>query len=219
MPAHTASQHHHGKQTMKSAVQRAAVAALACLATATQADTLTEALLQGQMQQSFEGDVVASCGVVISGLELTSSGKALVFSGSFAVYDPGGGLVKGGANEIDAKDVGSSESLKRITPLNAENVWFKAQGAPRTVVLAGSSIGKAEDKGYIIYPPPFKPLSSLLQSVLTKQPIQVGVRVAGRKADQVLFGVVNMSDAQSEQLAQCVTEWTGAMVEKYKPKQ
>ena len=58
----------------------------------------------------------------------------------------------------------------------------------------------------------------LLQSISDKQPIQIGVRVAGRKFDQVLFGVVNLSDAQSAQLGQCLTEWSNSVLERYKAK-
>jgi hypothetical protein len=203
---------------MQRAIQHAAVTAAACLAFVSHADTLTEALFQGQVQQSFDGDKVASCGVVVSGLELTSTGNALMFNGSFAVYDPLGGLVKGGASEIDAKLVGTANSQKHIRHLQIANVWFKGQGAPRTTVRDGTTINKGEDPRYILYATGLKPLSALLQSISDKQPIQIGVRVAGRKFDQVLFGVVNLSDAQSAQLGQCLTEWSNSVLEKYKAK-
>lgn len=183
-----------------------------------QADTLAEALFQGQVQQSFEGEKVASCGVVISGLELTNSGDALMFNGSFAIYDPQGGLVKGSASEIDAKLVGAANVQNKIRRLKIDNVWLRAPGAPRTTLRSGTTIGKGEDPLYILYATGLQPLAALLRSISDRQPIQIGIRVAGRKFDQVLFGVVNLTDAQSAQLAQCVSEWTALVLEKYKVK-
>lgn len=196
---------------MKQALRvAAAIHLLLCLPA--QADTLAEALFQGQVQQSFEGDKVASCGVVISGLELTNTGDALMFNGSFAVYDPQGGLVKGGASEIDAKLVGVLNVQNKVRRLKIDNVWLKAQGAPRTTLRSGTTIGNGEDPLYILYATGLQPLVALLRSISEKQPIQIGVRVAGRQFDQVLFGVVNLSDAQSAQLGQCVSEWTDSVL-------
>ena len=168
------------------------------------------------MQQFFEGEKVASCGVVISGLELTNSGYALMFNGSFALYDPQGGLVKGGASEIDAKLVGVPNVQNKIRKLEIESLWLKGQNGPRTTVRRGTSVQKGEDPLYILYATGLAPIEALLVSISDRQPIQIGIRVKGRKFDQVLFGVVNLSNGQSAQLAQCVLEWTRAMREKYK---
>lgn len=202
---------------MKQALQALAAIHLS-LCLPAHADMLAEALFQGQVQQSFEGEKVASCGVVITGLELTNSGDALMFNGSFAVYDPQGGLVKGSASEIDAKLVGAANVPNKVRRLRIENVWFKAQDAPRTTLRSGTTMGKGEDPRYILYATGLQPLAALLGSISDRRPIQIGVRVAGRKFDQVLFGVVNLTDAQSAQLGQCVSEWTAAVMEKYKVK-
>lgn len=203
--------------TMKRALRIVAAVCLSfCLSA--QAATLAEALFEGQVQQSFEGEKVASCGVVISGLELTNSGDALMFNGSFAVYDPQGGLVKGSASEIDAKLVGAANVQNKVRRLKVDNVWLKAQGAPRTTLRSGTTIGRGEDPLYILYATGLQPLAAILRGISERQPIQIGVRVSGRKFDQVLFGVVNLTDAQSAQLGQCVSEWTASVMEKYKVK-
>ncbi len=141
-----------------------------------------------------------------------------MFSGSFSVYDLRGGLVKGGAFEVDAKLVGKPNKEKEIRSLQIEDVWFKGHGAPRTTVLEGATVSRGEDPRYIVYVTGLKPLTALLQSISDRQPIQIGVKVTGRKSGQVLFGVVNLSDAQSAQLAQCVAEWSGVMLERHQAK-
>lgn len=195
-----------------------AASAVVCFGVPVHAQVLTEALLEGKVQQSFDGERVASCGVVISGMELSSARKALMFNGSFAVYDPPGGVVKGGASEVDVNRIGSADASLATRRLQIDNVWLKGQGAPRTTVAEGTDLRKGDDPLFILYNTGLKPLFGLLESIRYRQPIQIGLRVVGRDSDQVLFGVVALSDAQHAQLAQCVLEWTDAMKEKYKPK-
>lgn len=204
---------------MRTLFRTVAVAFLTALTTTANADTLTEALFQGQVQQSFDGNKLASCGVVIAGLELANSGNVLMFNGSFALHDLRGGLVKGSASEIPAKLVGTGDSQKHIRHLRVEKVWFKGHGAPRTTVLEGSKANRGEDPRFVLYATELESLSGVLQSISDKQPIQIGVRVAGRKFDQVLFGVVNLSDAQFAQLSQCIVEWSKSILDKHKANQ
>jgi len=192
---------------------------LLCTASPLRADVLAEALLQGQVQQSFDGDKLATCGVVIAGLELANTGNVLMFNGSFVLHDLRGGFVKGGASEIPAKLVGAGNSQKHIRHLRVENVWFKGQGAPRTTVLKGSKANRGEDPRFVLYATGLEPLFGVLQDISDHRPIQIGVRVAGRKFDQVLFGVVNLSDAQFAQLSRCIVEWSNSVLDKHKPKQ
>ena len=56
-------------------------------------------------------------------------------------------------------------------------------------------------------------------AIFEGKPIQVGMKIKGRNFDQALFGVVEMSDGQTDQLRQCLAEWAEGIKKKYRDDQ
>lgn len=186
--------------------------------TGAHAGTLLEAQIVGNVQQTFSGSEVSSCGVVIAAVELLQgppSGRALVFNGSFSIGSISGGLVKGRASEMDAKRLASGKAgWEDAKPLPTSYIWMKAPSAPVTTPIKEVPLQKSDDAGYLIYGSELKSVLGMADAVLGKKPIQVGMKIKGRNFDQALFGVVEMSDAQTDQLRQCLAEWAEGIKKK-----
>lgn len=181
------------------------VFALAVLPALTAAGSLLPAMLGGQVQQFTESGNVTGCGVTFYGTEKTQAGPALVFNGSAVLFKTGLGLVKGRISEVDSKILYSNKfNLRDLNPLPTTSIWLKAPSSPATV--PAGPVKDAEDKGYIIYGAKFDSVFPVIRSVLTGESIQMGFKVATKKSEQVLFGVVEISEEEQEQLRLCIGE-------------
>lgn len=183
------------------------------------ANTLTEGLLRGQVNVTMSDGNVDGCGVTVLALETGNgaTGKLRVFNGSFVLYTLGTGLVKGRASEVEAKLVlqqpGGALNQLKISP--TEHFWFKAQDKPSTTLIEGQKHFKSDDPGYLLYATKFDAIFGLLDAVIERKPIQVGMKIKGRGVGEVLYGVVQMSDADTDQLVQCMAEWGEAVKKKH----
>ena len=183
------------------------------------ANTLTEALIRGQVNVAMKDGNVDGCGVTVMALETptTTTGNLRVFNGSFVIYTLGTGLVKGRAAEVSAKAVlqQPTDPLKQVKASPTEHFWFKAPDNQATTLVEGQTYFKSEDPGYLLYSAKFDSIFGLLDAVIEKKPIQVGMKVKGRGVGEVLFGVVQMSTADTDQLVQCMGEWGEAVKKKH----
>lgn len=172
------------------------------------AGTVSDALLSGQAQQFMNDGKVTGCGVTLSAIE-TSAGAnqtAHVFHGSISVMGLAGGLVKGRVSTIPAKKLLAGDA-SALAIQAAQMVWVKAPGAPATALLPGQKVHQSEDRGYILYGAALPPLVDAMFAVQDGKPIQIGLRTAKVDYDVILAGVVEMSPAQQQQLAQCLGEF------------
>lgn len=186
----------------------AACSLLALGAHQSRAGTVADAVLSGQAQQFMDKGQVTGCGVTLSAVE-TSAGAnqtAHVFHGSISVMGLAGGLVKGRVSTIPGKKLLAGDASALVTQA-AQMVWIKAPGAPATSPLRAQEVKQSEDRGYIVYVAPLPPLVDAMIAVQGGKPIQVGMRTAKRDYDVILAGVVEMSAAQQQQLAQCLGEF------------
>lgn len=148
---------------------------------------------------------MSGSGVTLYGTETKPLGRALVFNGSTVVFRSGSALVKGRVSDIDAKKLYSEAFvLGDLKPPKTINIWMKAPNSPATVPV--SAVGESEDKNYLIYSAAFASALPVLRSILLKEKIQIGFRVAGKTSDQVMFGTVEISPDENEQLNQCLKE-------------
>lgn len=186
----------------------AACSLLVFAALESHAGTVAEALLSGQAQQFMDDGQVTGCGVTLSAVETGVGPKqtAHVFHGSISVMGLTGGLVKGRVSTIPGKKLLAGDASALVTQA-AKMVWAKAPGAPATALLPGQKVNQSEDRGYIIYVAALPPLVDVLFAVQDGKPIQIGMRTAKVDYDVILAGVVEMSPAQQQQLAQCLGEF------------
>lgn len=193
------------------------VIVLACNVGANAAMML-EATVIGQSQQQTQAGAVIACGITIAAIEVTPgqpTGRSLIFNGSLMIYSPNGGVVKGRVSDMDSKAIAAGNfDFSRIKVLPSENFWIKAPNAPATEPRTGSDVSNSEDPGYKYYLSDFDSIWSVIQAVLEKRPIQVGFKLKGRTAEQVLFGELQMTDAQRGQLDQCLAEWAKGIAPK-----
>lgn len=189
-------------------VWMAACSLLAFGALECHAGTVADALLSGQVQQFMDDGQVTGCGVTLSAVE-TSAGvnqTAHVFHGSISVMGLTGGLVKGRVSTIPGKKLLAGDASALATQA-AQMVWVKAPGAAATALLPGQKMNPSEDRGYIIYVASLPPLVKAMIAIQEGKPIQIGMRTAKVDYDVILAGVVEMSPAQQQQLAQCLGEF------------
>lgn len=172
------------------------------------AGSVSDAAIAGQVQQFIDAGEVTGCGVTLSAIELLSSPNqtAQVFNGGLSLIGPYGGLVKGKASTVAGKRLLAGDvSAARVQ--KTEMVWVKAPGAAATTVMEGQKIAHSDDPGFIMYAADIRALAAVLTAVQESKPIQIGMRTAGSKFDVILAGVVQLSEAQQLQLAQCTVEW------------
>jgi hypothetical protein len=94
-----------------------------------------------------------------------------------------------------------------VKPLPTTDVWVKGPTAKRTQPRNGSTITKSEDPGFLLYATSYESVLGIIDAVHNQQPLQIGVHVAGRKFDEVLYGQVTMSSNDKSQLLQCISDW------------
>lgn len=173
----------------------------------------------GQVQQQSKNNEIDACGVTVSAMEVRTgppSGTLLIFNGSIMIYGPEGGLVKGRASELDARLMATGKyDLSTLKPLRTISTWMKAPAKPLTAPIAGTGVKDAEDRGYRIYASDFDAVFGVITAVIERQVIQIGMKTQGT-TDRILFGKVELSDAEHEQLLACMREWSATMNKRYK---
>lgn len=119
-----------------------------------------------------------------------------------------GALIKGRVSEADSKALTSPAfNLRDLKPLRTINLWMKAP--PSTATSPdGNGIKDSEDKGYVLYVTRLDAAFPVVQAVLDSGKIQIGFLVQGNKTEQVMFGVVNLSNEEKEQLTNCLGEFS-----------
>lgn len=160
------------------------------------------------MQQFTQNGSVTGCGLTFFGTEKVQVGRALVFNGSAVIFKTGAVLVKGRVSEVEAKVLYSPNfNLRDVKPLKTDIVWFKASASAATTPLG--PVKDAEDKGYIIYGTKFDTVFPVLRSVLMGESIQIGFKAGSEKSEKVMFGVVEVSTEEKDQLKNCMGELAG----------
>lgn len=200
--------------------KRTAVAlAFGLAAACSMAGTISEALISGQVQQFTDKGAVTGCGLVLVALEVVTgpSDVVQVFNGSYSLLGLNGGLVKGRGATITSKQVlAGNLGAKALKPQRTEGVWLKAPEAKATSIMQGQGLLKSDDPGYILYMAELRPLLALSDAVIAGKPIQIGLKTPARNYDVILSGVVQLTEAQHGQFAQCLSDWSASLNEKYK---
>jgi hypothetical protein len=192
---------------MNIALKISVAAACAFLSLSSNAGSLLPAILGGQVQQFTDNGAVSGCGITLFAVELNAPKQALVFNGSAAIYKTGVTAVKGRGSEMDAKLIGSKDfDIKKLKTLKTQMFWLRAKGSPATTIAAGTKFFDSEDKDYRMYVSSFDPVFKFIDSVLTGESVQIGLKVEGRNSEQVLFGTVDISEDEKSQLGACLGE-------------
>lgn len=197
----------------------AAALALGLVAANAFAGTISEAVISGQVQQFTDNGTVSGCGVVLVALETTNGAPAVlqVFNGSFSLMGIKGGLVKGRGATISRKQaLSGSPGANALKPQRTEGVWLKAPDSKATSILPGQAPLKSEDPGYVMYVADLQPLLAVSDAVLAGKPIQIGMKTAAINYEVILSGVVQLTDVQQSQFAQCLSDWYTGLKERYK---
>lgn len=200
---------------MKSVAKRAAIAPVFLLALSAGAGPLTEATMVGQALQYTKAGQIDGCGVRIVGLAPSSSAKmpASVFDVSFNVANPGGGMVKGGLMTMPTASIqaGRPDGGKKV-PISM--LWLRAPGSTATTPNAGKVLQASGQEHVLMYGTDLSPVLALVAAMHDRQPIQVGFSVIQNDMDEVFFGRIEMKEGDSQQFAQCFSEWSDAILKR-----
>lgn len=171
--------------------------------------SVLDAALKGTVMQFMDGGRVSGCGVGLQAIEtgVGPNGTAHLFSGAIALLGRNGGIVRGSLATTpgDKLLAGDISSLEEQT---LKMVWVKAPGQPATALRPGEEVSKSDTPGVISYVAELAPLATALFAVQFGKPLQIGARTEKANQDVILAGVVAMSDAQRQQLGQCIREFT-----------
>ena len=192
---------------MKRIFQFAAIVSMV-LSTQAFSASLVESSFKGEAQQNMDGGAITMCGVHIYGAEKAANNdapKLLGFNGSINVY-MGAGVVKGKASIVDFDPARKLSDRVRIVPQKTENIWMKAPGKKATTPLEHSPMRESVDKGFLIYGADIDEAFPVVLAILRKSPIQISLKRSGIRDASIMFGVVEMSDAQTMQLDACIRE-------------
>lgn len=169
-----------------------------------QAGTVEQAFIMAEPQMQVKDGEVQGCGYRLTAMpnSYAESSSVLVIDTSFNIYASAGiALLKGGALQVPVK--GGTPGKGTNKPI--ESFWLKATSAKPTAALNGKVI-PAETKGYLLYGVTLDSVVSLFGAVIEGSAITIGMRLKGESIDYIYAGVVQLSDQDKEQGAQCVTD-------------
>lgn len=163
---------------------------------------LREASIHGQAAQSLKDGNISACGIDFMAAEKESpatSSASLGFMGSVIAF-PIVGLVKG-------YSVSVSKTSYKQTPIEMQSFWIKIPGHKATKPIPEFPLEKSSLPGSLMYG---IDLSSeaipILYAAITNQTIQIGFKNKKNKSESVIYGTVNISDSDKNQLTACVSE-------------
>lgn len=175
--------------------------ALACPASA---GSMFEATILGKPDIHLRDGNLSVCGMRILAVENTEPSDAAsrnVVDSSFYV-GLSGGLVKGTHTKPTPKDIANKE----FTPVNLpiKNFWFKAPGHTATQPTTG--LLDSETKNALFYATSLDSAFGLLGAVASGKTIQIGFQESGASVSSILYGTVEISAGDLNQLDLCIQE-------------
>lgn len=189
----------------------------ACVAATTAQSGTLEPLLsaEGQVQMHVENGQVKSCGVrVIVVAERNSKQEIMGIDTSVNVAYPGFGTVKGLVSQgtLDKYEKGELKRLK------LHSIWFRNPSGLTTTPVNDKYLDSPETPKAIIYPTQLNSAIEIIDAVLEGKVIQLGIRLENQDYDRIYFGQVAMLEQEKLQLAQCLKDWSGSILEEHKAK-
>jgi len=172
------------------------------------AASLKEAMIGGEIQQYMNNGTIDACGVVLFAIETqaaTSPKELLGFNGSITVQN-NVGMLKGRAVSLTNPSFRKKNETSVPKPLETKNIWMKVANLKATTPLSSFPLQNSEDPGYMLYGTSLDDALPLLFNIIHKRPMQIGTRISGNKFDSVLYGKVDISDADIKQLDNCLKE-------------
>jgi hypothetical protein len=171
--------------------------------------SLEQAIFSGQVQMQIDQGQVVSCGVRVTGASTTVSLQTLGFDTSVIVAKPGFGMVKGLAYQGTIEQYAKGD----LTRLQLQTFWFRKPDGLTTVPHNGQYLESPETERAILYRTSVDSAFGILDAVLERQDVQIGFRLVDDPYDRIFFGVVTLTPPEMMQLAQCLGDWAGSMLE------
>lgn len=171
-----------------------------------QADTLLKGNMQGQPQITVKNGKTTACGLrIVGGNDINRPDDVLNgFDVSFNIYDSYLALYKGLASRpISGKDLVERKKIDGNVPL--KSFWIKAPKLDASSPIGGKVI-PGETKHSLLYGSDLNQTLKLLNAVLDRQEIKVGIHRAGDTVGNVFYGVVQLTDEDIEQTGKCLGE-------------
>jgi hypothetical protein len=171
--------------------------------------TVELGIFSGQVQMQIDQGQVVSCGVRVIGASTTVSRQILGFDTSVNVAKPGFGMVKGLAYQGTIEQYAKGD----LSRLQLQTFWFRKPDGLTTVPHNGQYFESPETERAILYPTSVDSAFGILDAVLARQDVQIGFRLVDDPYDRIFFGVVALPPPEMMQLAQCLGDWSGSMLE------
>jgi len=176
--------------------------------------TVELGIFSGQVQMQIDQGQVVSCGVRVIGARTTVSRQILGFDTSVNVAKPGFGMVKGLAYQGTIEQYATGDTSR----LQLQSFWFRKPDGLTTVPHNGQYLESPETERAILYTTSVDSAFGILDAVLERQDIQIGFRLVDDPYDRIFFGVVTLTPPEMMQLAQCLGDWAGSMLEQMETK-
>jgi len=180
--------------------------------------TLEQASFEGQVQMQIDQGQVISCGVRVLGAVHTNTSKQIMgVDTSVNVAKPGFGMVKGLVYQGTLDQYAKGD----LSRLQLRSFWFRKPDGLTTVPNKGEYLESPETERAILYPTSVDSAFGILDAVLEGQSVQIGFRLVDDPYDRIYFGVVEITDQEMMQLAQCLADWARSMLKQHesiKPK-
>jgi hypothetical protein len=170
------------------------------------ADMLLKGNMQGQPQIMVKNGKTTSCGIrIVGGNEINKPDDVLKgFDVSFNIYDNYQALYKGLASKpISGQDIIDQKRINGNVPL--KSFWVKAAKQNASAPLSGKVIS-GETKHSLLYVSDLIQSLKLLDAILGRQEIKVGIHRAGDPVGSVFYGTVQLTDEEIEQTGNCLGE-------------
>lgn len=171
--------------------------------------TVELGIFSGQVQMQIDQGQVVSCGVRVIGASSTVSRQILGFDTSVNVAKPGFGMVKGLAYQGTIEQFAKGD----LSKLQLQTFWFRKPSGLTTVPHNGQYLESPETEQAILYTTSVDSAFGILDAVLERQDVQIGFRLVDDPYDKIFFGVVTLTPPEMMQLAQCLGDWAGSMLE------
>lgn len=191
------------KLTNLWSIAMASIALLCLLPWISSAQNLLEARIEGQPLIYLKDGNIEGCGVRLFAFQLDPVGSAGTgWDVSFNFWTNGLATAKGLAYDIDVRELKAGKKPKNA---RLERFWIKAPNVSATQPRE-NRIFPGDDAGSIMYAIGLDTAIDLLKATFAKETLTVSIRRAGERTERLYFGIPSLSDAEREQLMNCVSE-------------
>ncbi len=194
-----------------------AIFALSAMASTVMAGPVLPALITGQPLQYTKDGEINGCGLRFFAVTEASlpTERVRMIDASVNVFDPGVAMVKGGMKTTTMETILAQNLDPEARTIVAINrIWLRPIGGQITKLAKGATEIRPSNDGALIYAADLSGALAVINAVLDKKQLQMGVGDIGQDTEIILTGVAKLDEGDRQQFADCFSTWSKRLLKK-----